>query len=56
NTHMKEIYAELKKNADAIEQVSSSLTGQIDRLELGGNAQMLRMEEIQRSNETQFSQ
>jgi hypothetical protein len=53
---MKELYAELKKNADAIDMVSSTLTEQIDRLELGGNAQMMRMEEIQRSNETQFSQ
>ncbi|MCI37065.1 hypothetical protein A2U01_0058289, partial [Trifolium medium] len=42
NTRMKEIYAELKKNAEAIEMVSTTLTGQIDRLELGGNAQMLR--------------
>jgi hypothetical protein len=53
---MKEIYSELKKNADTIDMVSSSLTKQIERLELGGNAQMMRMKEIQRSNETQFSQ
>ncbi|MCH79707.1 hypothetical protein A2U01_0000461, partial [Trifolium medium] len=56
NTRMKEIYAELKKNAESIETVSSTLSEQIDRLELGGSAQMMRMEEIQRSNETQFSQ
>ncbi|MCI64538.1 hypothetical protein A2U01_0085796, partial [Trifolium medium] len=56
NTRMNEIYAELRKNADAIDLVSSTLTAQIDRIELSGNAQTLRIEEIQRSNETQFSQ
>ncbi|CAI8610305.1 unnamed protein product [Vicia faba] len=56
NTRMKEIYAELKKNADAIDLVSTSMTSQIERLEVAGHAQMTRMEEFQQANAAQFSQ
>ncbi|MCH84866.1 hypothetical protein A2U01_0005703 [Trifolium medium] len=56
NTHMKEIFAELKKNIDAINLVSGDLQGQIERLEGASHAQIERMEAIQVSNESQFSQ
>lgn len=53
---MKEIFAELKKNAEAINLVSEELHGQIERLEGSTRAQIERMEAIQVSNESQFSQ
>ncbi|MCI50037.1 hypothetical protein A2U01_0071281, partial [Trifolium medium] len=56
NTRMKEIFAELKNNADAITLVSADLQSQIVRLEGASHAQTERMEAIQVSNESQFSQ
>nr|XP_027186266.1 uncharacterized protein LOC101496407 [Cicer arietinum] len=47
NTRMKEIFAELKKNAEAINLVSEDLHGQIERLEGSSRAQIERMEAIQ---------
>lgn len=56
NTRMKEIFAELKKNAEAINIVSEDLQSQIERLEGASRAQTEWMEAIQVSNESQFSQ
>lgn len=56
NTRMKEIFAELKKNAEATNIVSEDLQSQIERLEGASRAQTERMEAIQVSNESQFSQ
>ncbi|MCI56036.1 hypothetical protein A2U01_0077287, partial [Trifolium medium] len=56
NTRMKEVYAELKKNADEIARVSESLSGQLDRMEAANTAQRERMEAIQMANDSQFSQ
>jgi len=56
NTRMKEIFAELKKNAEAINVVSEDLQNHIERLEGASRSQTERMEAIQVSNESQFSQ
>lgn len=56
NTRMKEIYAELKKNADAIAHVSDDFHLQIERVESVNQAQMAKIDVMQLSNESQFTQ
>ena len=56
NTRMKEVYAELKKNADAITRVSDDLQNHIERLEATNHAQMEKIEVMQSTNDSQFSQ
>ncbi|MCI06411.1 hypothetical protein A2U01_0027470, partial [Trifolium medium] len=56
NTRMKELSAEVKKNAESVERSHAELHAKIAKLEEANQTRFDRMETIQKTNEAQFNQ